>query len=115
MSGVPQVISVGGLDAVRLADGSIRPTTPEECDRVGLDLAQKACAARGPTAIVLPRRPPGDAAAAALHDSLRSWVYGVELLELDTPLDDPAFGRACAVTLLRLMRVTNLSQSPLDT
>ena len=134
MKGVPQVISVGALDTVKFFprdrglpakfEGrrfrenhpSIRlmRTTPEENDRLGLEIAQKACAAKGPTAIILPLRgvssldieggpfwwPEADA---ALFQSLRNWVAGVELIELDLHINDPAFGRIAAETLLRLM------------
>ena len=141
LTGVPQVISSGGLDAVAYGPPETVParfgsrrlhhpgpavtlmrTTPEENDRLGQEIAMKACAARGPTAIVVPLRglstldieggpfwwPEADA---ALFQSLRNWVYGVELIELDLHVNDPEFGRACAETLLRLLRVTNVSQS----
>jgi uncharacterized protein (UPF0261 family) len=144
MTGVPQVISLGGLDAVAFGPLETVPqeyrsrrlhyagtavtmmrTTPEENDRLGQEIAMKACAARGPTAILVPLRgvspldidggphwsPEADA---ALFQSLRNWVYGVELIELDLHVNDPAFGRACAETLLRLLRVTNVSQSTHD-
>ena len=141
LAGVSQVISLGGLDAVAYGPMETVPTrfrsrrlhhtgtavtmmrtTPEENDRLGQEIAMKACAARGPTAIVVPLRglstldfdggshwwPEADA---ALIQSLRNWVYGVELIELDLHVNDPEFGRACAETLLRLLRVTNVSQS----
>ncbi len=119
--GVPQVISLGGLDAVG-PPGSRRRTTPEECDRLGQEVAMKACAARGPTAIVVPLRglspedTPGGPrwspeANAALFQSLRNWIYGVELVELDFHVNDPEFGEACADALLRLLGVANVSQS----
>ena len=144
MSGVPQVISLGGLDGVAFGPMETVPTrfrsrrlhhtgtavttmrtTPEENDRLGQEIAMKACAARGPTAILVPLRgvsafdidggpfwwPEADA---ALFQSLRNWVYGVELIELDLHVNDPEFGRACAETLLRLLRVTNVSQSTPD-
>ena len=141
LAGVPQVISPGGLDAVAYGPPETVPTrfgsrrlhhhgtavtlvrtTPEENDRLGQEVAMKACAARGPTAIVISLRgvssldieggpfwwPEADA---ALFQSLRNWVYGVELIELDLHINDPEFGRACAETLLRLLGVTNVSQS----
>lgn len=117
MAGVPQVISLGGLDAAAFGR-----TTPEECDKLGQEVAMKACAARGPTAILVPLRGLSardidggptcwPEANAALFQSLRNWVYGVELVEFDLHVTDAAFGRACAETLLRLLRVTNVSQS----
>ena len=121
--GVPQVVSLGGFDAVAVNPlGTLRRTTPEECDRLGQEVAMKACAARGPTAVVIPRRGISSLdfdggphwspeANAALFQSLRNWVYGVELVELDLHVNDAEFGEACADALLRLLRVTNLSQS----
>lgn len=113
IAGTPQVISLGGLDGV--APGS--RTTPEENDRLGYEVAMKACAARGPTAIVVPLRGlsslDGEGgphwwpeANAALFQSLRNWVYGVELIELDLHVNDPEFGVACAEALLKLLSVT---------
>ena len=133
MKGVPQVISVGALDTVKFFprircvpakfEGrrfhehdpiKLMRTTPEENDRLGLEIAQKACAAKGPTAILLPLRGVSSLdieggpfwwpeANAALFQSLRNWVAGVELIELDLHINDPAFGRIAAETLLRLM------------
>ena len=121
LAGVPQVISLGGLDAVG-PPGTLRRTTAEECDRLGQEVALKACAARGPTAVLIPRRGISSRdfdggphcspeANAALFQSLRNWVYGVELIEFDLHINDPEFGEACADALLRLLRVTNVSQS----
>lgn len=127
--GLPQVISVGGLDRVNIAPNGIPTgrrvheqdvmttlmrTTPEENDRLGLEIAQKACAAKGATAILLPLRGVSALdcedgpfwwpdANEALFQSLRNWVAGVELIELDLHIDDPAFARIAAETLLRLM------------
>lgn len=134
IAGIPQVISVGALDMVNFGPPDTIPekfkgrrfhhhnptvtlmrTTPEENDRLGKEIAEKACAARGPTAILLPLRgvsaidreggpfwwPEADA---ALFQSLRNWVYGVELIELDCHINDPAFARAAVDTLRRLMK-----------
>ena len=128
--GVPQVISVGALDMVNFgppetvpekfrdrrfhhhnANVTLMRTTPEENDRLGKAIAEKACAAKGPTAILLPLRgvsaidreggpfwwPEADA---ALFQSLRNWVYGVDVIELDCHINDPDFALA-AVELLR--------------
>ncbi len=133
LKGLPQVIGGGALDTVNFGPRAGVPTrfagrrfhelnstvtlmrtTPEENDRLGLEIAQKACAAKGPTAILLPLRgvsaldieggpfwwPEADA---ALFQSLRNWVAGVELIELDLHINDPEFARVAAETLLRLM------------
>lgn len=131
---VPQVISVGALDMVNFGPEATVPdwykhrllyrhnptvtlmrTTPEEMDRLGKGIAEKASASNGPTAVMLPLRgvsaidaegkpfwwPEADA---ALFQSLRNWVYPPELvIELDLHINDPAFAAACANTLLRLM------------
>ena len=76
MRGVPQVIGLGALDMVNFGpprDGAgevsrrggstshnptvtLMRTTPEENDRLGKEIAQKASAARGPTAVYVPLR-----------------------------------------------------------
>jgi uncharacterized protein (UPF0261 family) len=75
MRGVPQVISLGALDMVNFGPRDSVPekwrerrfyehnptvtlmrTTPEENDKLGKEIAEKASAARGPTAILLPLR-----------------------------------------------------------
>ncbi len=132
---VPQVISVGALDMVNFGPPDMVPakykerrfhhhnptvtlmrTTPEEMDRLGQEIAQKASAANGPTAVVLPLRgvsaidaegksfwwPEADA---ALFQSVRNWIApGVELIELDMHVNDPEFAAACAGKLLELMK-----------
>jgi uncharacterized protein (UPF0261 family) len=125
LRGVPQVIAVGGLDAVPVGPSDLpgRPaaeydgqryfrTTPEECDRLGREIAQKASASRGPVAILLPRggfselhRPfrlagPG----AALVQSLRNWLSPhVPVRELELHINDPEFA-AAAVEVLTAFR-----------
>ncbi|QEL13167.1 Tm-1-like ATP-binding domain-containing protein [Limnoglobus roseus] len=132
---VPQVISVGALDMVNFGPPETVPakfekrqfyqhnptvtlmrTTPEEMDALGKEIAEKACAAGGPTRVLLPLRGVSaiDAAGqpfwnpdadAALFQSLRNWVYPTELLvEYDLHINDPAFAEAAARTLLELMR-----------
>jgi uncharacterized protein (UPF0261 family) len=134
LRGVPQVISLGALDMVNFGPPETVPekfrgrrfyrhnptvtlmrTTPEENDRLGKEIAQKASAARGPAAVLVPRRgvsaidregqpfwwPEADA---ALFQSLRHWMSPhVELLDLDLHINDPAFADAAARTLLRLL------------
>jgi uncharacterized protein (UPF0261 family) len=132
--GVPQVISVGALDMVNFGPPDTVPkrfegrrfyqhnptvtlmrTTPEENDQLGKEIAQKASAARGPTAVLLPLRgvsaidteggpfwwPEADR---ALFQSIRNWIGpGVRLIELDRHINDPEFARAAADTLLEMV------------
>jgi len=133
IAGIPQVISVGALDMVNFGPPDTLPTrfrhrrfhhhnptvtlmrtTPEENDRLGKEIAEKACAAKGPTAILLPLRgvsaldreggpfwwPEADA---ALFQSLRNWVYGVEVIELDCHVNDPEFAAGAVATLRKLL------------
>jgi len=132
--GVPQVISVGALDMVNFGPPETVPskflgrrfyqhnpnvtlmrTTPEENEKLGKEIAFKASAAKGPTAIVLPLRgvsaidaegkpfwwPEADR---ALFDSIRHWLAPhVELIELDMHINDPPFAETCARKLLEMM------------
>jgi uncharacterized protein (UPF0261 family) len=134
LHGVPQVISVGALDMVNFGPPETVPekflarrfyqhnptvtlmrTTPEENDALGKEIAHKASAARGPTAVLVPRRgvsaldaegkafwwPEADA---ALFQSLRNWMSPhVRLIELDLHINDPAFAEAATRTLLEMM------------
>jgi uncharacterized protein (UPF0261 family) len=131
--GVPQVISVGALDMVNFGPPETVPekykgrrfyhhnptvtlmrTTPEEMDRIGKEIAEKASAASGPTAILLPLKgvsaidregqpfwwPEADA---ALFQSIRNWVGPmVEVIDLDLHVNDPAFAAAAVDVLLRM-------------
>ena len=132
--GIPQVICPGGLDAVTLSPTGVIPerfasrrlhpftptvplmrTTPEENDTLGKQIAERASAARGPTAIMLPLRgvsmldseggpfwwPEADA---ALFASIRQWAYGVEVIELDCHINDFEFARTAVEKLLDLLR-----------
>jgi uncharacterized protein (UPF0261 family) len=135
LRGVPQVISVGALDMVNFGPPETVPekfrarrfyqhnptvtlmrTTPEENDALGKEIAHKASAARGPTAVLVPLRgvsaldaegkafwwPEADS---ALFQSLRNWMSPhVRLIELDLHINDPAFGETAARTLLEMMR-----------
>jgi uncharacterized protein (UPF0261 family) len=132
LRGVPQVISVGALDMVNFGPPSTVPerfrarrfyqhnpnvtlmrTTPDENDRLGKEIAEKASAARGPTAVLVPLRgvsaidaegqpfwwPEADA---ALFQSLRNWMSpGVQLIELDLHINDPGFAAASVNLLLK--------------
>jgi uncharacterized protein (UPF0261 family) len=134
MRGVPQVISLGALDMVNFGPPDTVPekfrgrrfyqhnptvtlmrTTPEENDRLGKEIAEKASAASGPTTVLVPLKgisaidregqpfwwPEADQ---ALFQSLRNWIGPqVQLVELDLHINDPAFAQAAADTLLRLI------------
>jgi uncharacterized protein (UPF0261 family) len=135
LRGTPQVISLGALDMVNFGPRDTVPekfkerrfyqhnptvtlmrTTPEENDKLGKEIAQKASAARGPTAVLVPLRgvsaidregqpfwwPEADR---ALFQSLRNWISpSVKLLELDLHINDPEFAKRAADTLLGLLR-----------
>jgi uncharacterized protein (UPF0261 family) len=132
---VPQVISAGALDMVNFGPPETVPdrykhrlfyrhnptvtlmrTTPEEMDRLGKQIAEKASAASGPTAVMLPLKgvsaidvegkpfwwPEADA---ALFGSIRNWMSpAVEVVELELHINDPAFAAACAEKLLAMMK-----------
>jgi uncharacterized protein (UPF0261 family) len=134
LRGVPQVISLGALDMVNFGTRDSVPakfkerrfyqhnptvtlmrTTPAENDQLGKEIAHKASAARGPTAVLVPLRgvsaidkegqpfwwPEADQ---ALFQSLRNWLSpSVRLLELDLHINDPEFARIAAETLLEIL------------
>jgi uncharacterized protein (UPF0261 family) len=134
LRGTPQVIAPGALDMVNFGPPETVPekfrsrrfyqhnptvtlmrTTPEENDQLGKEIAHKASAARGPTAILLPLRgvsaldregqafwyPQADA---ALFQSIRNWLSPhVRLIERDLHINDPAFAEEAARTLLSLV------------
>ena len=90
-------------------------TTPQENDALGKEIAHKASAAKGPTAVLVPRRgvsaidaegkpfwwPEADA---ALFQSLRLWMSPhVRLIELDLHVNDPEFARRATSTLLEMI------------
>ncbi|MFJ8648611.1 Tm-1-like ATP-binding domain-containing protein [Streptomyces sp. NPDC093546] len=99
-------------------------TTEEECAELGRLLAAKLRGATGPTAVCLPLRglstlgQPGGpyhdpAADKALFDALRDGLRGsaVEVVEVDTHINDPSFGRAAAKLLHRMItRVSTTSR-----
>ncbi|MGH7227258.1 MAG: Tm-1-like ATP-binding domain-containing protein, partial [Gemmataceae bacterium] len=134
LRGVPQVISLGALDMVNFGPPETVPekfrsrrfyqhnpnvtlmrTTPEENDALGKEIAHKASASRGPTAVLVPLRgvsaldavgqpfwwPQADA---ALFQSLRDWMSPqVRLIEVDLHVNDRAFAEMAARTLLEMM------------
>ncbi len=135
LRGVPQVVSLGALDMVNFgpvatvpekfrtrrfyqhnANVTLMRTTPEENDELGKEIAHKASAARGPTAVLVPLKgvsaldaegqpfwwPEADA---ALFQSLRNWMSPqVRLIELDLHINDRAFAETAARTLLEMMK-----------
>jgi uncharacterized protein (UPF0261 family) len=133
--GIPQVVSTGALDMANFyapdsvparfkdrlfyrhnANVTLMRTTPEENARIGAGIARKLSAARGPVAILLPGRgvsaidregqPFYDPVARrALHDAIRAGARGIEVVEIDLHINDPAFADAAAGRLLELMKV----------
>jgi uncharacterized protein (UPF0261 family) len=134
LRGVPQVISLGALDMVNFGPPETVPekfqgrrfyrhnptitlmrTTPEENDALGKEIAHKASAAKGPTAVLVPLRGVSaidaegqpfwwPAADAALFQSLRLWMSPhVRLIELDLHVNDPEFARRATNTLLEMI------------
>jgi uncharacterized protein (UPF0261 family) len=129
--GVPQVISVGAIDMVNFGPRETVPprfqerryyqhnpnvtlmrTTPEENRLLGMQIAEKANAACGPTAVLLPLRgvsaidveegpfwwPEADA---ALFQAIREKLAPqVVLIEVDAHINDPAFAEIAVRTLL---------------
>jgi uncharacterized protein (UPF0261 family) len=134
LRGTPQVIGLGALDMVNFGPPQTVPekfsarrfyqhnptvtlmrTTPEENDQLGKEIAHKASAARGPTAVYVPLRgvsaldregqpfwwPEADQ---ALFASLRLWMSPhVRLVELDLHVNDPPFAEAMAKGLLEML------------
>ena len=132
--GVPQVISLGALDMVNFgpvdsvpqkfegrrfyqhnASVTLMRTTPEENDQLGKEIAEKASASQGPTAILIPLKgvsaidreggpfwwPEADA---ALFQSIRNWVGPwVKLIEVDHHINDPEVAKIAAETLLAML------------
>jgi uncharacterized protein (UPF0261 family) len=93
---------------VHNANITLMRTTPEECGQLGRRLATKLNSAVGPTALFIPLRgisaiategqPFYDPVAdAALFGAVRETIGpNVELIELDTHINDPAFATAAA-------------------
>ncbi|MFJ8584391.1 Tm-1-like ATP-binding domain-containing protein [Streptomyces sp. NPDC093595] len=91
-------------------------TTPRECAELGRRVAAKLRTATGPAAVCLPLRglstlgEPGGpyhdpAADEALFGALRDGLRGsaVDVVETDTHINDPAFGRAASDLLHRMI------------
>ena len=131
--GIPQVISVGALDMVNFGPPETIPpkfahrtfyrhnptvtlmrTTTDENKKLGEEIARKAAAATGPTAILFPLRgvsaidregqPFDDRPARdALLEGLRSNHGSVELLERNQHINDPEFAEYAARKLIELL------------
>jgi uncharacterized protein (UPF0261 family) len=100
-------------------------TTAQECALLGAELARKASAAAGPTSVFLPLR--GISAIAvdggpfhdedadtALFESVRAGQAGrdVDLIELDTDINDPEFARTMVDTLHSAIQAHNMHPAP---
>lgn len=144
--GIPQVISVGATDMVNF--GPIQPnglpqgaeeafrtrlfyhhnptvtlmrTTVEENAKLGQEIATKAAAATGPTAIMLPLRgvsaidAPGNlfddpTARGALFRAIRQHHGAVEVIERDSHINDAPFAEAAANKLLSMFSGTSATR-----
>jgi uncharacterized protein (UPF0261 family) len=132
--GIPQVISVGALDMVNFGPAETVPdkfrdrkfhrhnanvtlmrTTADENGKLGHEIAQKARAATGPTAILFPLQgvsaidregqPFEDRTARnALLQALRESHGPVELIEVNQHVNDPQFAEAAAQKLIDLLK-----------
>jgi uncharacterized protein (UPF0261 family) len=132
-AGIPAVISAGALDMVNFGPPDSVPqafrtrtfyqhnpavtlmrTTAEENTRLGQIIAEKANAARGPVAILLPLRGVSaiDAAGqpfwdpdadAALFGAIRRHAR-VKVIEMDAHINDPEFAARSAAELLGMLR-----------
>jgi uncharacterized protein (UPF0261 family) len=130
---IPQVISVGALDMVNFGPPDTIPskfanrkfyqhnatvtlmrTTVDENKKLGEEIARKAAAATGPTAILFPLQgvsaidregQPFDdrPARETLLDALRRNHGSVELVELDQHINDPAFAESAARKLIDML------------
>ncbi|MFM7398683.1 MAG: Tm-1-like ATP-binding domain-containing protein [Verrucomicrobiota bacterium] len=130
---VPTVISPGCLDMVNFGEMASVPakfngrnfyvhnpqvtlmrTTKEECAELGRIIATKAEACTAGATVLIPRKAisvisaPGkpfhDAGAdQALFGALRDGCKRTPVKEFDLEINDPAFARACAEELIRLM------------
>jgi uncharacterized protein (UPF0261 family) len=96
-------------------------TTPEECAQLGEIIATKLNRVTGPTALFIPLKgvsaidvegmPFYDPIAdAALFDAIRTHLdrSKVELVELDLPINDPAFADAMADRLMEMLAPTQV-------
>jgi uncharacterized protein (UPF0261 family) len=125
--GATDMVNFGGVDTVpeRFRDRrlykhnpsvTLMRTTADECREIGRRIAEKLNTARGPTVVMLPLggvsmlddedQPFHDRdARRALFDALRDHLDdGVEVVEIDAHINDPAFADAFAERLLGMLR-----------
>ena len=88
-------------------------TTPDECRQLGAIIAEKLNASRAPVTVLLPLKAisvisaPGQkfndpVADKALFDALKANLRpGIEVIEMNCVINDPAFAEACANALLK--------------
>jgi uncharacterized protein (UPF0261 family) len=133
-TGTPQVVSVGATDMVNFwaretvperfrdrnlyqhnVNVTLMRTTVNECRQIGVEIAAKLAAARGPTAVMLPTLGvsaidrDGQAfddpqARAALFAPLRQGCGSAEVVEFEAHINDAEFAVAAANKLISLMR-----------
>ncbi len=133
-AGIPQVVSTGALDMVNFyapetvpakfkdrvfykhnANVTLMRTTSAECAAIGAEIGRKVSAAKGPVAVLLPKKgvsaidregQPFDdpKAREALHRAVREYARGVEVVEMDHHINDPEFADAAARRLLDLLK-----------
>jgi uncharacterized protein (UPF0261 family) len=140
IAGVPQVISVGALDMVNFGPRDSVPdkfrgrtcyqhnpsvtlmrTTKEEAATLGRMVAEKANAARGDVAILLPLRGVSAIDAAgqpfydpeadgAMFEAIRSTAR-VKVIEMDAHINDPEFAMRAASELIDMTRRAGVARS----
>ena len=129
--GVPQIISVGAIDMVNFGHDTPREfaerkfyvhnptvtlmrTTVEENRLLGKEIGEKAAAAIGPTAILLPLKGVSDIdqagqpfddpeARQVLFQAIRENCGDTELVEIDAHINDALFADAAARRLLEMI------------
>lgn len=140
--GVPQVVAPGCVDMVNFWAPSTIPdqfanrkfhhwnpnvtlmrTTPDENAQIGRVLAEKANAAKGPVAFLLPLRgvsildsPGGEfwwpEANQALFDAIKHNVRtGIPILEMDVNINDPEFADKATELLTNMLRYQDTAPS----
>ncbi len=133
-AGIPQVISVGATDMVNFGPVDSIPdrfrsrllhvhnptvtlmrTTPEENRNIGAEIGRKAQTATGPTILMLPLKgvsaidrdgqPFYDPSAQnALFDAIRETRGDVELVEMDSHINDEEFAERAAKFLIDILK-----------